>query len=194
MSIHSVVDITETNAISRPSEGSGPAAVPADAVGLRWYAATHEPGQRLLARTSIRAAGFHAYTPMIAECAGPLIRTVPCFPGYILVAWRDGDDWGAICRAKGVGRIIGMDRSRPTPIRTAVVEAIMAASDERNRIDLDPRPFLHAAGVPLRVLAGPFLDASGTCIWAKPDRVGLLLNLLGAPRIVTLPAADVTAA
>lgn len=172
--------------------GSGSGSRPADAL-VRWYAVAHEPRALAVAEQAIRAAGFATYVPLVDEMQGRLRRTVPMFPGYLFASWADGTDWGPVARAQGVRCILSMDRQRPTPLRPGIVEALMESAEQR-RIVLDPRPFLYRRGVALRVLRGPFLGTTGTCLWGKADRVALLMDLLGGPRQVVVPSADVALA
>lgn len=168
-----------------PPAGSEIPPRPADAMAQRWYVVAHEPGQLAVAQHAIRAAGFPTYSPMVDERAGKRIVTLPMFPGYVFAAWPDGADWGPIKRQPGVRRVLSLQYPVPTPLPAGFVEALQEAAHER-RIVLDPRPMLFAAGVELRVLGGPFLNARGLCIWAKADRVRLLLDVLGGRREVTI--------
>src|SRR5690606_41850182 len=83
--------------------GPGIASRPADAMAPRWYAVAVSPGKLSLAERSIRAEGFETWVPLVAELdAAKRRRDLPMFPGYVLTAWADGDDWGRIVRAYGV--------------------------------------------------------------------------------------------
>jgi transcription antitermination factor NusG len=188
-----MVDIRSGPVLMSERAGPGDTPRPADAMARRWYALTHEPGELTTAQRSIRAAGFETFSPAVAEPYAKGTRIAACFPGYLFAAWAPGDDWGAIARAQGVGRILAMDRLRPTPIRPGVIEGLIEASEER-LIVLDPRPFFYAAGVPLRVLGGPWMGHTGACLWHRRDRVALMLHLFGRPTPAILPAADVARA
>jgi transcription antitermination factor NusG len=172
-------------------------------MALRWFAVRvtpaaatldPDPEERGLAERQINDLGIETYCPFVDERVGRGKRTVPLFHGYIFARFnRDSPEWAPMKRLPGVASIVSLDRRLPTPIRPGAVEAIQAAADQRV-IWLDPRSFLHSAGVPLRVLEGPFLDETGACIWSEPDRVALMLTIFGRPTPVILPAAHVARA
>ncbi len=165
-------------------------------MGMRWYVASVDPDAATAIEYAIRALGYETYLPLVEQRHRSGITVQPFFPGYCFVRFDvDRQDWGEIRRrTPGVRLILTMDRVRPSPVRDRVVEALMESADERRVVWTDPRPFLHSVGVPLRVLRGPFLDHVGRCVWSKPDRVALLMDLLGGPREVVVPARDVVRA
>lgn len=65
----------------------------------------------------------------------------------------------------------------------------MAAADERRLLAVELPPF--AAGTPLRVTAGPFVDHTGICLWSSETRTRLLMQVLGSEVAVTVPRGTV---
>jgi transcription antitermination factor NusG len=109
----------------------------------------------------------------------------PFFPGYLFVSLDiERERWRSINSTVGVIRII-LQNERPAPAPVGVVEALMAASDSDDvlqiRMDLN-------VGQKVRVIDGPLADLIGELDQlTDPDRVRVLLDIMGGRTRVTLP-------
>jgi transcription antitermination factor NusG len=82
-----------------------------------------------------------------------------------------------VLHSEGVKRMFTTTTGEPIPIRNGVVEALLAAADERRALSTALSPL--AQGTVTRITAGPFADHTGVCTWSTAERVGLLMRILG---------------
>jgi transcriptional antiterminator RfaH len=111
------------------------------------------------------------------------------FPGYLFIRIVEGRWWDARWSV-GVARII-LDGNRPAVVADAVIDGIKAREVD-GLIQLAPPPSEFNPGDRLRIVQGAF--AGHLAVYAgmtSRQRIEVLLILLGSPRRVTLPKADV---
>jgi transcriptional antiterminator RfaH len=161
-------------------------------MAMRWHAVHAMPRKERLAALNLDNQGFCVFLPLLActirHARRVEARHAPLFPRYLFVAFDVGRHrWRSIGGTFGVSALV-MDGPSPRPIRRGVVEAIVEAYDGRGSYDF--RRELTVGGR-LRVLAGPFAETVATLVDRGPDgRVKVLFELFGAPREVTMPAAN----
>jgi len=101
----------------------------------------------------------------------------PIFPGYIFVHMDpERAAWRCINGTRGIRHLV-MGAARPLPVRTGVVETLIASLGVDGLVRfVDPlRP-----GDTVRLLAGPFAEALGKVVSLDArGRVTLLLALFG---------------
>ncbi len=164
--------------------------------GERWFVAQTLCRREKLARLHLGAQGFRSFFPRFHKTVrhARSLREViaPVFPGYIFVVLNpERDRWRSINGTFGVARLVSAHQ-RPTPVPTAVVEALLASVDELGlvRFDASLKP-----GQPVRLVAGPLAQVLG--ILQRLDgkgRVQVLLNIMGGQAAVMMDRAHLTPA
>jgi transcriptional antiterminator RfaH len=157
-----------------------------------WTAAQLQPRRERLALHMLAQENFAVYAPRLRER-----RTIrgrredseaPLFPGYAFVLFTL--QWHAARWYPGVTRLV-MDGLQPAKVPDAVIEEIRGR--ERNGAVELPKRMLKR-GDRIRILAGPF--KGHLAIYAGmsgPERVAVLLQILGGPQRVTLTQRDIEA-
>ena len=158
--------------------------------GARWYVAQSQPHKELYAAGNLERIGFETFTPQIARTVrhARMTRRVlrPLFPRYLFVSLDLGKArWRSALGTFGVSTLI-MDVDRPKPAPHGVIETLVAAADGRGGFDFRQRLMV---GEEVRFLAGPFADKIGRLVeMEEAERVAVLLEILGAPRVVSAAA------
>jgi transcriptional antiterminator RfaH len=157
-----------------------------------WTAAQLQPNRERLALHMLAQQNFAVYAPRLRQR-----RTIrgrredseaPLFPGYAFVLIQL--QWHAARWCPGVVRLV-MDGLQPARVPDAVIEEIRGR--ERNGAIELPRRLLKP-GDRVRLLAGPF--RGHLAIYAGmsgPERVAVLLQILGGAQRVTLSQRDIEA-
>jgi transcriptional antiterminator RfaH len=153
-----------------------------------WWVAQLQPNRTRVAVGHLRLFGFEIYNPHVVERRKAYAKYVTVeqqlFPNYLFVAITVTRQWHAANTAPGVVRLVRHGLT-PAVVQDEVVESIRV----RERDGLVRLPERHLVpGAPVRILAGPF--ANHLAIFADmngSERVGLLLNLLGAERRIAVP-------
>lgn len=164
----------------------------------RWYCGVALPREEHRAVLNVSRQGFRTHLPQFVRRAprkAPAVRLM--FPRYFFVQF-DADDqgWRKIWHTYGVQRVIcGLSPERPTPMPDAAVEELMARGRAGDGvIDEEAAEFpVSMVGKHARVVGGPFVGWDGVCQWSDERRVGVLLDMLGAARVVNLPREFVEA-
>lgn len=164
---------------------------------MRWHVVQTQPRQERVAFAHLARQGFTPYLPLLRKTRRHARRTdvvtQPLFPGYLFAGFDpDAARWRAVNGTTGCLRLICCG-DRPAALPERVIEAIRAREDTEGFVTLNPPSFL--PGMAVRIVEGPFADLTGL-FEARTDqeRVVLLLNLLGRPTRVTVPAFAVEAA
>lgn len=129
----------------------------------------------------------------------------PLFPGYVLVEWPDRFDWAPVRRLPGVERVCHVvgDAMRPATLNQSVVEALRLNLDARGVLRcldgewmLPPRPVLPCVHhlEPGQVVTVEGFNLPGIVQWHAGARVGVLLEMLGGKRNVSVERRKVRAA
>lgn len=160
----------------------------------RWYAARTKAGQEQIAVQNLRRQNIVEttyYPRAIVERVyrGRLIEeSVPVFPGYLLLRiTQERAVWRQINSTTGIIRLIGATSDGPpTPLRVGEIERLQ---QRENAGELKIyRPGTIKRGDKVRVRFGFAVDAIGTVIWRRKERVEFLLNLLGREIRAIAPA------
>lgn len=157
----------------------------------RWYVVNTTPGRERRVNQSLEAIGFGTFLPTATQ---PYIkrryrwgrwyeetrkREVLAFPTYLFVAFDiRAHAWRHIGRVDYVRRIMGIDAERPLPVPHASMAILMREAYDRAMGDTQQQAIIQA-GVAVVIKAGPFAGHTGTCSWARGQRVGLNLSILG---------------
>lgn len=166
----------------------------------RWYVLqTHQQAEPW-AEANLKRAGYQTFLPLVRELRRDrVIRSmmhkvdVPCFPGYLFVRFCAlTDPWRyPVCKQQGVKRIFCTATDTPIPVPRGQIERLMEEADARRVIDTELPPF--AAGTQLTVMAGPFADRDGICVWSSEMRTRLLMQVLGGEVVVEVARGAVRA-
>jgi transcription elongation factor/antiterminator RfaH len=157
------------------------------AEGRRWRLARTLAGRELVAEQNLRQQGFETFLPKQARTVrhARRIRVTlgAYFPGYLFVHLDlDRDRWRSVNGTVGVAHLVGRGE-RPSPVPEGVVEALVAAVDERQVL---AGPLLRA-GQTVRVVAGPFADALAVIERLdEAGRVRVLLQVMQGGAILPL--------
>ena len=160
--------------------------------GPRWYAVVTHSQAEMWALQNLVRQGYDAYLPMIEEerrdTVTPTMQRIVStvmWPGYVFVLTDiRRDNWRPIAHTNGVRSILGTHPERPAPLPVGLLEAIQASADDRRIVRSAPPAI--AEGSPLSIVAGPFADHRGVCLWSDATRVGIALSLFGGDRHVTV--------
>lgn len=159
----------------------------ADRCGARWHVVYSQPHKELYAARHLTAQGYQTFTPQLSRMVRHARKTQsvlrPLFARYIFISFDPAVDyWRPVLGTFGVTSMI-MNGERPRPVPRGVVEALIAAYDGRGGYDFrhDMRP-----GDPVRFLGGAFAEQLGELVTLDDaGRVGVLLDILGARRVVS---------
>lgn len=156
----------------------------------RWYVAQTHSAKEASAACHLERQGFATFVPQVIRSirrAGGVRRVPrPLFPRYLFVALDlEADRWRAVRSTFGV-RCLIMDGDRPRPVPAGLVEGLATACGDRAGATLGCQL---AVGDRVRFLCGPFEDQLGRLVAMKDaERVGVLLEILGAEREITVDA------
>jgi transcriptional antiterminator RfaH len=159
---------------------------------MYWAAAQLQPRRQALALHMLAQENFTVYAPKLRERrtirGRRADREAPLFPGYAFVLIRL--QWHAARWCPGVVRLV-MDGLQPARVPDVVIEEIRGR--ERNGAVELPRRLLKP-GDRVRLLAGPFQGHLAVYTgMTGPERVAVLLQILGGQQRVTLAQRDVEA-
>lgn len=179
--------------MNEPGQNSGSAA------DGNWYVAETQPRQERVAEAHLRRQGFETFLPQFRALRRHARRTEivsrPLFPGYVFVGFDPAQTrWRSVNGTVGCRRLVGFG-DNPQPLPQRVLTALRARQDAEGFIHMDDPLSKLPQGAALRVTEGPFADLVGL-FQTRDDamRVILLLDLLGRPTRVTLPAHAVAIA
>jgi len=181
--------------VHQTNRNSGVALRPAtDLGGNEWYVLELLKDKALVAEANLKAQGFATFNPQlrapVRQFGKVANRLRPVFPGYCFVSCSISDGrWRAINSTRGVKRFAGPPGLRPAPVKQTVVASLMERC--RNGV-LDPTIGELRIGQQVRLDDCAFAGA-----WAHvhemddAGRVKVLISLLGASRVVTVPRSSV---
>jgi transcription elongation factor/antiterminator RfaH len=155
----------------------------------RWYAVYCQPHRESAAAAHLKNQDFTVFLPKrekVRRHARKIEKVRrPFFPGYLFVGLDiERERWRNINSTVGVIRII-LQNERPAPVPVGIVEALMAASDGDDVLQI--RMVLNV-GQKVRVIGGPLADFIGELDQlTDSDRVRVLLDVMGGRTRVVLP-------
>lgn len=189
--------------VSGPAALGEASALPVRKLSDRWYVVRHKPFEGFRARTAIRRLGYDVHWPRVVVRQPRRNDEIqPLFPGYLFARFhvaRGG--WGLIHRAAGVVGILGVEAGRsPLPVPVGEVERLISRAhgmqaliDETGDDDAAVLPL--SEGTEVMILDPMLMGQRGLLRSDKGgDRVKVLLNLLGADRVVEIERSKVRAA
>jgi transcriptional antiterminator RfaH len=153
-----------------------------------WAVAQLQPQRERFALNMLARADFQVYAPRLREWRGQRQRELALFPGYAFVLVQL--QWYAARWCPGVVRLV-MDGLQPAKVPDAVIEEIRGR--ERNgAVELPKRRLQY--GDRVKILAGPFRGHLAMYAgMSGPERVTVLLQILGGQQRVTLARRDIEA-
>lgn len=159
----------------------------------RWYAVHCRPHREGAARNHLARQGYDVFLPLQERMRRHARRIDkvrrPFFPGYLFVQLDiTRDAWRPINGTVGVLRIV-MQGEAPAPAPRGAVEALKARCNADDILSWQPSL---EPGQAVKITAGPFADLVGALDRLDgPQRVRVLLNLLGGDVPVWLSRSDV---
>lgn len=165
---------------------------------MTWYVVQTQPNAERKSAFHLERQDFTVYLPQYLKrwrhARKVELRPAPLFPRYLFVAMDVAQArWRAIRSTIGVSALV-CNGERPAPVPDGIVEGIRAREDDAGLLPLQmASPYRR--GDAISVTDGGLAGARGffEC-FEDHDRVILLLEMLGRPMRVTLPATAVAAA
>ena len=176
---------SDIKANAQPGAQSGPRP--------QWYVAGTHSARESIAQVNLERQGFVTFAPRVKSLRRRgrrmEVRHAPLFPGYVFVAFdREHSPWRSINGTLGVRRLLGPD-ARPQPTPAGLVPDLMA----RCRAGVLEVQHFEAGGA-VRILSGPFADRLAVVeSLPAPDRVRVLLEIMGTAARFDLPIAELAA-
>jgi transcription antitermination factor NusG len=172
---------------------------PLQTVGQRWHVAKTKYRSEKQASEEIEKLNLEVFWPREKVVvrrlnrAGQRVNTEvvrPLFPGYLFVRFDAATEgWRHIpAKCQSVWQLImtGRTTERPIPVPESFMRKLIADLPPDGIVDRCPPPKLPAMAIGARVklIDGPFGNASGIVQWSSRKRVGLLLEIMGQPKRV----------
>jgi transcription elongation factor/antiterminator RfaH len=148
--------------------------------GERWYAVYSQPHHETSAALHLGAQDFRVFLPLLSKTVRHAHKSVagltPLFPRYLFVALDlDRDRWRSVNGTRGVASLV-MYGGMPAPVRSGVVETLLASSTPRGEIIFEMAP-----GSRVRLVDGPFAGQLGILRdFSRAGRVRVLIEMMGS--------------
>ncbi len=163
----------------------------------RWYVVhTHQRSERT-ALVNLQRQGFHAYLPQYLKPRRHARRVdrvaAPLFPRYLFVNMDLGAArWRAVHSTIGVRHLV-CHGELPAPLPAGVIDEIRTREDESGMVRMDWQ-VPYKKGDVVQITSGALFNQTGLfdCV-ADDERVIVLLELLGRPVRIRLPAEAICA-
>lgn len=164
---------------------------------MQWYVVQTHANSERKAAWHLQRQGFLVYLPQYLKrwrhARKMEIRPAPLFPRYLFVSLDIAEArWRAIRSTIGVSTLI-CNGNRPATVAHDVIAEIREREDEKGLMPLQQTsPF--KKGEALTIIDGSLAGATGffDC-FRDSDRVFMLLEMLGRPMRLQLPARSVAA-
>jgi transcriptional antiterminator RfaH len=162
-----------------------------------WFAVATKPRCEAQAEEHLRRQGYDCLFPRVRRvlrtASGVKARVESLFPNYLFL--RADTERQSLAPVRSTRGALGLVRfgKEPAPVPQSVISRILDRMDARDglvRLDipmLEPGARVHVTSGPLSGWEGVFLEGEG------PDRVRLLLEMLGSVREVVLPREQLAA-
>jgi transcriptional antiterminator RfaH len=158
-----------------------------------WTVLRSAPGHDVLAYEGVVRAGYEIFTPKVRTRVGAKWRTSPLFGCYFFA--RVIDQWRALERTIGVLSVVKA-AGLPAKCPDEEIATLIARSDADGVIRLNSCLTRHTVvrrafepGEQVSIVDGPFRGFNGLHTgMSTRDRETVLLNILGGPRPVEVPA------
>ena len=154
---------------------------------MNWGVVQTQPNRERLANEQITRQGFVVWWPRVAP-------STSLFPRYMFVSIDRA--WSVLLSTRGVSTVLRGTGGEIATLRTEELARIRELEGEDGLIDLPPAPPRYAPQQKLLVTGrGPY--AGQPCLFQEmcgPERVAVLMSLLGRSVRVVLPEYIVSAA
>jgi transcriptional antiterminator RfaH len=165
---------------------------------MTWFVVQTQPNSERKAVFHLQRQGFKVYLPQYLKrwrhARRTEMRPAPLFPRYLFVAMDLAQArWQAVRSTVGVSSLV-CNGDRPAPVPDGIIQDLRAREDDAGLLPLRmAAPFNKGAAI--KIIEGSLAGAGGffEC-FRDNDRVVLLLEMLGRPMQVTLPASAVASA
>lgn len=165
---------------------------------MQWYVVQTHPNGEQKAAWHLQRQGFTVYLPQYLKrwrhARKTEMRPAPLFPRYLFLSLDTAQSrWRAIRSTIGVTDLI-CHGNRPAAVPDKIVEEVRARENEKGLLPMRfTSPF--KKGEAVAVVDGSLAGATGFFDCFKDsDRVFLLLEMLGRPMRVQVPASSIAAA
>lgn len=148
----------------------------------KWYVAQIKPNGFVQAVANLRRQGFLTFMPMqkVTVRHARKLRDVlrPVFPGYLFIEFgADRADWRKINSTLGVVRLVGFEKSSPSPVPDDLISGLQARCNDEQC--LRPENDL-AVGEKVKMVAGAFAGFIAEIERLNDnERVSVLMDLMG---------------
>lgn len=183
-------------ATERALTARGKAAAPvAGGPKPRWHVIRSNIKCETRAKLGIGALGFPVFLPLDIRTVVRRRRKIdvssPVFGRYLFVEFdADHDEWSAIRHVDGVEDIL-TNKLRPVPVPGQIIEGLRLAEKLGSFDRRKEGKGAYAIGSSVSVAEGAFAGFVAKVRKLRTgDRVDILLKLLGAPRVVTVPLSS----
>jgi transcriptional antiterminator RfaH len=163
---------------------------------MPWLVAQTAPSSERIAQDYATRGGATCYLPAIKRVrvvAGRrVVRRETLFPGYLLAAMSE--EWRSLARVRGVTRLL-MANERPALVADEAIDELRAMHDEDGFVRLPLAPDRFTCGDKVRAINGVFREFEGIYQgMGAHSRCQVLLDMLGAKRLIAIPEEDLIAA
>jgi len=164
-----------------------------------WGCVMTKPGEEKRAAVNLWAQEFETFLPMaLTVVRDPIshrrrLASAPLFPRYLFVGIGAAREWGPINDTRGVTRVLTRPDLTLLPVPPAVIAELQARDMAGIVLPAARRPGW-TVGQRVRVLAGPATGFEAMILGPADSRNNWLLDILGAPGVVTAPEAILGAA
>ena len=160
----------------------------ADSAALpQWYAVHTRSRHEKLVHAQLLGSEVEPFLPLREERRRWKDRwkwvQFPLFPGYMFVRGAV-EQLELVWRAKGVARVLGNSRGRPSPVPDAQVHRVRAVVD--SGLQVEPCPYMQE-GTLVRVFRGPLMGVEGIFV----ERRGLGRIVIRVDLIAKAVAAEI---
>ncbi|WP_336491987.1 transcription termination/antitermination protein NusG [Methylobacterium nigriterrae] len=148
--------------------------------GERWYVVYAQPHCETSAALHLGAQNFRTFLPLLSKTVRHARKSVavltPLFPRYLFVVLDlNRDRWRAVNGTRGVASLV-MYGGTPAPVRSGVVETLLASSSPEGEIRFEMAP-----GSRVRLVDGPFAGQLGVLRdLGRAGRVQVLIEMMGS--------------
>ena len=167
-----------------------------------WYCVQTPPCTEHYAVRELRDIGFRVLLPRIkiltrTKQLPSYVRVLPLFRGYLFITFDLlSPEWRKIHRCAHVKRLMSSSPEMPTMMPPAAMDGLIGLLGPDGTLDRTGARTgpAYRPGDRLTVTGGPLSGWEGVCTQSGPDRVRVLLTMLGAEREVGVDTAKVALA
>ena len=159
---------------------------------VHWYAVHTRSRHEKLVHRQLEAAQVESFLPLRRDRRRWKYRhkwvDFPMFPGYLFVR-GDGEALDLVYETRGVLRVLGNGRERPSPVDEDQIERVQIVVG--SRVPVEPYPCLKE-GTLVRVLRGALMGLVGILVQRRNlDRIVIKVDLIGKAVAAEIDASNV---